>query len=70
MDWSEVVHFADTGAEFAAACRKVAADPVAERDRAVAPLRRRHEWDTIAEAMRRIMAAAARSDVDSSADIA
>jgi glycosyltransferase involved in cell wall biosynthesis len=69
-DWSEVVHFADTGTEFAAACRKVAADPVAERDAAVAPLRRRHEWDAIAEAMRRIMTSAGRSDVDASADIA
>jgi glycosyltransferase involved in cell wall biosynthesis len=50
-DWSELVRFADTGAEFAAACRAVLADPVAERDRRLAPLLPRYEWDAISAEM-------------------
>jgi len=50
-DWSGVVHFADTPADFAAACREVLAHDPQTRDALVAPLRRRHEWDTIAANM-------------------
>jgi glycosyltransferase involved in cell wall biosynthesis len=55
-DWSQVVHLADDGQSFAAACRHVARHGVAERDRLVDPLRRKHEWDTIADGMRDILA--------------
>ena len=50
-DWSEVARFADTGAEFAAACQAVLDDPVDERDRRLAPLLPRYEWDAIATEM-------------------
>lgn len=50
-DFGPVVHFADTSAEFAAACRKVIDDSRDERDARVAPIERRHEWDVIAAEM-------------------
>ncbi len=50
-DFGPVVHFADTSAEFAAACRKVIDDCRDERDARVAPIERRHEWDVIAAEM-------------------
>jgi glycosyltransferase involved in cell wall biosynthesis len=58
-DWSDVVHLADDGAGFAAACREVSEHSLAERDRLVAPLQRKHEWDTIARRMLAIMEEAA-----------
>jgi glycosyltransferase involved in cell wall biosynthesis len=54
-DWSDVVRFADDGASFADACAAVRGDSLADRDARVAPLRRRHEWDTIAAGMARLM---------------
>ncbi len=57
-DWSSVVHLADTGAEFAAACQHVVAQSRAQRDQRVAPLRRKHEWDVIAAGMVEILEAA------------
>jgi glycosyltransferase involved in cell wall biosynthesis len=50
-DYSDVVHLADDGAQFAAACRKVAQDDCGARDRRVRPLQARQEWDHIAESM-------------------
>jgi glycosyltransferase involved in cell wall biosynthesis len=57
-DWSGVVRFADTGTEFAAACRAVVDDRLADRDARAAPLRRRHEWDAISARMARLIARA------------
>lgn len=59
-DWSEVVRFADTGAEFAAACRAVLDDPVDERDRRLAPLLPRYEWDAISAEMDALLRSAGR----------
>ena len=56
-DFGDVVHLADTAAEFAAACREVAGHSRRARDALVAPIRARHEWDAIAAAMSRLMAA-------------
>lgn len=53
--WSTVVRLADTGAEFARACREVLEDCQADRDALLAPLRARHEWDGIAMGMAEIM---------------
>jgi hypothetical protein len=57
-DYSEVVHLADDGAAFAAACRKVARDDCALRDRRVRPLQERQEWDHIAASMAELIEAA------------
>jgi glycosyltransferase involved in cell wall biosynthesis len=54
-DWSDVVHLADTAAEFAAACHEVVDHSVEIRDAKAAPLRRRHEWDTIAARMANLL---------------
>jgi glycosyltransferase involved in cell wall biosynthesis len=50
-DYADVVHLADDGAGFAAACRAVVTDDCAVRDRRVRPLQARQEWDHIAESM-------------------
>ncbi|MDP9397209.1 MAG: glycosyltransferase, partial [Actinomycetota bacterium] len=50
-DFGEVVHFADTGEQFAEACREVVRHSTDARDEKVAPIRLRHEWDSIAGAM-------------------
>jgi hypothetical protein len=50
-DYPDVVHLADDGAAFAAACRQVVADDCAARDRRVRPLQARQEWDHIASSM-------------------
>lgn len=50
-DYAGVVHLADDGAGFARACREVVRDGLAERDRRLAPIRDRQEWDSIAAAM-------------------
>ena len=57
-DWSEVVHLADTGAQFADACRHVLGHSVQERDARTAVLREAHEWDSIAARMRLLLASA------------
>jgi beta-glucosidase/6-phospho-beta-glucosidase/beta-galactosidase len=50
-DYSDVVHLADDGVEFAAACREVVGHRRADRDRRVRPIQERQEWDYIAGAM-------------------
>jgi glycosyltransferase involved in cell wall biosynthesis len=50
-DYADVVHLADDGAGFAAACRQVVLDDCDLRDRRVRPLQARQEWDHIAESM-------------------
>ncbi len=57
-DWSDVVRFADTGTQFAAACRAVLADPVDGRDRRLAPLLPRYQWDAIAAQMAALLGSA------------
>jgi glycosyltransferase involved in cell wall biosynthesis len=57
-DWSEVVELADDAIDFACACRRLLDEPVAVRDRRTAPLRQRHEWDTIVDQMTSLMRAA------------
>src|SRR3954452_19581175 len=44
-DWSTVVHFADDAHEFAAACELVVQHSRGQRDKQVAPLQKRYEWD-------------------------
>jgi glycosyltransferase involved in cell wall biosynthesis len=63
-DWGEVVHLADDGPGFAAGCRHVATQPLADRDRVVAPLQARYSWDAIATAMSDVLVEtlASRSD--------
>ena len=50
-DYSEVVHLADDGEQFAAACLEVVNHRRADRDRLVRPIQERQEWDYIAGAM-------------------
>jgi glycosyltransferase involved in cell wall biosynthesis len=50
-DYDGVVHFADDGAGFAAACREVLRHDAQARDRRVRPLQERQEWDYIAAEM-------------------
>jgi glycosyltransferase involved in cell wall biosynthesis len=54
-DYANVVHFADDGAGFAAACEEVVCHRLAQRDRLVRPLERKHEWDHIAAQMARLL---------------
>ena len=68
-DWSSVVRFADDGVGFAAACLAVRDDCPAARDAQVAPLRKRHEWDTIAAEMARLMRAAADARTERRTDV-
>ncbi|MFN2626702.1 MAG: glycosyltransferase [Mycobacteriales bacterium] len=63
-DFGDVVHFADTGAEFADACRLVVTHSLDVRDRRVAPIRRRHEWDEIVAAMTSVIDDYARADAE------
>jgi glycosyltransferase involved in cell wall biosynthesis len=54
-DYADVVHLADDGRSFAAACREaLGSDPVA-RDRLARPLLQRQEWDAIAAGMAAIL---------------
>jgi glycosyltransferase involved in cell wall biosynthesis len=55
-DYADVVHLADDGDEFAAACREVVTHEVSERDRKAKPIQRRQEWDYIAASMSRLLA--------------
>jgi hypothetical protein len=50
-DYGEVVHLADDGAQFAAACCKALREDARLRDRRVRPLLARQEWDEIASSM-------------------
>jgi glycosyltransferase involved in cell wall biosynthesis len=50
-DYSDVVHLADDGAQFARACREVLLHDPRARDRRVRPLQARQEWDFIATSM-------------------
>jgi glycosyltransferase involved in cell wall biosynthesis len=54
-DYSDVIHLADDGPGFAAACRAVLRHDVAARDRRAQPLQQRQEWDAIAESMARLL---------------
>jgi glycosyltransferase involved in cell wall biosynthesis len=51
VDYGTVVHLAGDAAEFATGCRRALAEDPASRDRLVAPLLARQEWDGIAAAM-------------------
>jgi len=57
-DWGSVVALADTAEQFAAACLRTLQDAAQVRDSRVAPLRARHEWDGIADGIRRVLASA------------
>ncbi len=59
-DYDEVVHLADDGAQFAAACRHVLQQSGAERDSRLRPLQARQEWDAIAAAMQDLLEACGR----------
>ena len=54
-DYADVVHLADDGAQFAAACRAVLGHDLAARDRRVRPLQARQEWDAIVASMARLI---------------
>ena len=54
-DYGDVVHLADDGAQFAAACREVLRHDPHARDRRVRPLQARQEWDAIAASMAALM---------------
>ena len=54
-DFGTVVHLAADAHEFAAACRHVVGHSRAARDRQVAPIARRHEWDYIATQMDQLL---------------
>ena len=56
-DYRSVVHLADDGPGFAAACREVLQHSRADRDTRLRPIQARQEWDTIAAAMARLIAA-------------
>ncbi len=50
-DYRDVVHFADDGTTFAAACREVRQHAREDRDRRLRPIQARQEWDWIATSM-------------------
>jgi glycosyltransferase involved in cell wall biosynthesis len=50
-DYTDVVHLADDGEGFAAACREVIQHDARARDRRTRPLQVRQEWDFIASSM-------------------
>ena len=54
-DYADVVHLADDGAGFAAACREVVTHKLSDRDRKAKPIQARQEWDYIATAMSRLL---------------
>ncbi|MEE6296345.1 glycosyltransferase [Georgenia wangjunii] len=54
-DYASVVHLADDGASFAAACREVLTQDRSERDALVEPILARQEWDHIACAMAELL---------------
>jgi hypothetical protein len=54
-DFGDVVRLADDGREFAAACREALDRPGTENTARLRAVSRRHEWDTIAQAMHQLM---------------
>jgi glycosyltransferase involved in cell wall biosynthesis len=50
-DYADVVHLADDGRSFAAACRTLLTSDPSERDRRARPLQQRQEWDAIVAGM-------------------
>src|SRR3712207_3167188 len=54
-DFGRVVELADDAEGFAAACRRAAEADPSLRARRIAPLLRRHHWDSIARRMERLM---------------
>jgi len=50
LDYPGLVHLADDGPAFAAACQKVLLDGCRERDLLARPIQARQEWDAIAGA--------------------
>jgi glycosyltransferase involved in cell wall biosynthesis len=54
-DYADVVHLADDGDEFAAACREVVTHELSDRDRKAKPIQGRQEWNYIATAMGRLL---------------
>ncbi len=54
-DWGDLVHLADDAAGFAAGCRQLARGSLTARDRKLAPLLARYEWDRITEEMAGLM---------------
>ncbi len=61
-DYADVVHLADDGAGFAAACRRAVADDAVQRDRRVRQLQARQEWDHIAASMEDLLESARAAD--------
>jgi glycosyltransferase involved in cell wall biosynthesis len=58
-DYTGTVHFARDAAAFARACLEVKDQPPGDRDRKAAHLRKRHDWDVIAQSMYALMRQAA-----------
>jgi beta-glucosidase/6-phospho-beta-glucosidase/beta-galactosidase/glycosyltransferase involved in cell wall biosynthesis len=54
-DYTDVVHLADDGGGFAAACREVIQHDARARDRRTRPLQARQEWDVIASSMAELL---------------
>ncbi|HLL61786.1 MAG TPA: glycosyltransferase [Propionibacteriaceae bacterium] len=50
-DYGRVVHLADDADQFAAGCRQVVTDSVAEREHRIRHIKKRQEWDYIAASM-------------------
>jgi glycosyltransferase involved in cell wall biosynthesis len=54
-DYKDVVHLADDGQGFAAACMEVVQHDAGSRDRRTGPLQARQEWDSIAAGMAELL---------------
>ncbi len=54
-DFGDVVRLANDGSEFAAACEEALTAPRTENAARLRAVSRRHEWDTIAQAMHQLM---------------
>lgn len=54
-DYADLVHLADDGAGFAAACREVVTHELSDRDRKARSIQARQEWDYIAASMSRLV---------------
>ncbi|GER23074.1 hypothetical protein NCCP1664_15700 [Zafaria cholistanensis] len=63
-DYTGIVRFADTAQQFAQAVLDAAGESRGQRDSASAPLRERHEWDSIAEAMHERICAQQTTDAE------
>jgi glycosyltransferase involved in cell wall biosynthesis len=68
-DYARVVHLADDGAAFAAACRQVVDHPREERDRRARPITAKQEWDAIAARMADLLAAVPTRPADQVVDL-